>query len=104
MQQAQMQQAQNHQQAQMQQVQNHQQVQNQAIHQMTPMAKADELIRSRMISAQLNGLTQSKFLGIMVLLLTIMVCFQSYLNYFKIVYYSVFIVYTILLLICIFYY
>ena len=67
----------------------------------TPIAQADALIRNKLLS---SGFTQSTFLSLLVLALALLVCFDYYLRYFKLVYYSVFAVLLIFILICIFYY
>jgi hypothetical protein len=74
---------------------------NQPNQNLTPIARADELIRYKLLS---SGFTQSTFLSILVLILALLVCFDYYLSYFKLVYYTIFSILIIFILICIFYY
>jgi hypothetical protein len=66
--------------------------------------RADDLIRAKVIAAKTSGMTQSKLLAILLIVLSIIVCFQSALYRLPIIYYLVFLVYLAALILCLVYF
>ncbi len=65
---------------------------------------ADDLIKARVISAKTSGMTQSKLLTILLIVLSIIVCFQSILYSMPFIYYLIFLIYFLALILCLVYF
>jgi hypothetical protein len=66
--------------------------------------KIDDTIQSRVIAMKTSGFTQPKFLALLLIILSLLILFQSVLQSIPLLYYILFIAYLIALIICIIYF
>lgn len=71
---------------------------------MNEVHKADDAIRANVNRLKSGGMTQLKLIVLLVLALSIMVCFQNFIFKYSLLYYPLFTVYFMILLICIIYF
>lgn len=84
--------------------QNAQDIQNAQAIRLKEIQKIDETIQSRVISMKTSGFTQPKFLALLLIILSLLILFQSVLQSIPLLYYVLFIGYLIALIVCIIYF